>query len=155
MKRPQVACVFLLSASRSGVDTAGMPSESLRTLLDAFPGIVWTTDADLRWTAIFGSDLGALGFVVDDIVGQEVEAFLGEDPMRGSAIDAHRRAVAGESAAYEIVFGGQLRQGYVQPLRLAASKPPFTMPDPPANVTVSVTVVEWVTEVPVPVTVSV
>src|SRR5438552_14077489 len=90
--------------------------QSLRTLLDAFPGVVWTTDADLRWTAIFGSDLAALGIAAEDVVGRKLPEFLGSDRMSNSAIDAHIRAVAGETASYENVFGGQLRQGYVQPL---------------------------------------
>src|SRR5438552_13653207 len=91
--------------------------QSLRTLLDAFPGVVWTTDAELRWTAIFGSDLATLGIAAEDVLGQRVPDFLGTDRMTQPAVDAHVRAVAGETASYENVFGGQLRQGYVQPLR--------------------------------------
>src|SRR5437879_6457036 len=91
--------------------------QSLRTLLDAFPGVVWTTDAELRWTAIFGSDLAALGIAAEDVLGRRVPDFLGTDRMTEPSIEAHLRAVAGESATYENVFGGQLRQGYVQPLR--------------------------------------
>ena len=73
--------------------------ESFRTLLDAFPGVVWTTDADLRWTAIFGSDLAALGIAAEDVVGRKLPEFLGSDRMSNSAIDAHIRAVAGETAS--------------------------------------------------------
>jgi PAS domain S-box-containing protein len=91
--------------------------ESLRTLLDSFPGVVWTTDAELRWTAIFGSDLARLGFAAEDVLGRTLPDFLGTDPMTEPAIEAHVRALAGETASYENVFGGQLRQGYVQPLR--------------------------------------
>src|SRR4051794_26969529 len=96
--------------------------ESLRTLLEAFPGIVWTTDAELRWTAIFGADLGALGFAEQELLGRSVRDFLGGDPNREAAIEAHVRAVAGDSGTYEIIFGGQLRQGSVQPLRNGAGE---------------------------------
>ena len=41
----------------------------------------------------------------------------------------------------------------VQQLKLPVSNPPFTTPGPPAQFTVSVTVVLWVADVPVPVTV--
>jgi len=43
----------------------------------------------------------------------------------------------------------------VQPLKFPVSNPPFVTPDPPEEFTVSVMLVEWVAEVPVPVTVTV
>jgi PAS domain S-box-containing protein len=86
-------------------------------LLESFPGVVWVTDKELRYELVVGADLAALGVSSEDVVGRTVLEFLGYDEAAFPAIEAHRRALAGEAATYEQRFGSQIRRGRVEPLR--------------------------------------
>ncbi len=61
----------------------------LRQLLESFPGVIWVTDAEFH-----GS----------------------EDPDLPQVV-AHRRALQGEGTSYRQAFGGQIREGRVEPRR--------------------------------------
>ena len=66
------------------------------------PCVVWATDADLRLTAFTGGGLGTLDARPEQVVGLPlVTQFPPDDWQSSAALDAHRRALAGEASAYE------------------------------------------------------
>ncbi len=79
-------------------------------VVDQLPVVLWSTDPDLRITAIRGG-----GF----LVGQEsktMEEAFGNPAQAAPALAAHRAALRGESAAYETVFQGRAFSARVEPV---------------------------------------
>jgi PAS domain S-box-containing protein len=91
--------------------------EQLRLLLERFPGIVWSTDPQLRFTSSKGAALARIGLEADQVVGMSLQEFLGTDDPEASALLAHRHALAGEPATYEGTWAGVEYQAFVEPLR--------------------------------------
>src|SRR5258708_25408109 len=69
-------------------------------LVDQLPVVLWSTDLNLRITAIRGG-----GSVVGQH-GKTVEEAFGNSAQAAPAVAAHRAALRGESTAYETVFQG-------------------------------------------------
>ena len=64
---------------------------------------VWTTDRELRLTSIAGGAVALLGIEdPDEVVGRDLATLLGGTTSDGGTtiLDAHRRALAGESATF-------------------------------------------------------
>lgn len=80
------------------------PSQrQLELLLERLPSsFVWTTDASLRLTSVAGAALTMLGLQSgDEVVGQELTTVVAGASDGGTVIvDAHRRALAGESVTF-------------------------------------------------------
>ncbi len=89
----------------------------LRFLMSQIPAIVWTTDRSLRFSSRAGSGLTFLGLEPSQVVGRSLfEYFQTEDPDF-LPIAAHRRALDGESVAYELGWAGRVFDCHVEPLR--------------------------------------
>jgi len=78
-------------------------SATLEQLLSQMPVVAWATDRDLRYTSLVGAPLTPPGINAADLVGESVEAVLRGDASREIALEAHRRALAGETVTYERV----------------------------------------------------
>lgn len=98
------------------------PGVASRDILENVPGIVWTTDCQLRCTAIFGAVLKAIGLTAEQVVGKTPAAFLQSDDPQAPFVVAHQRALRGETAVYEDTWGGYTFQGTLRPLRDAAGQ---------------------------------
>jgi PAS domain S-box-containing protein len=88
--------------------------------MDQLPSsFVWTADGDLRLTSLAGAALPMLGVTsADDVVGRELASVVADTTDGGAVIvDAHRRALAGESVRF--TEGGQrwAFDVHVEPLR--------------------------------------
>jgi hypothetical protein len=88
-----------------------------RVLLDQFPALLWTTDADLRLTSSLGAKLTELGFGPNQLVGMTLFDFFEAGPDDGPSIMAHRRALCGESVTYDMDWAGRPFHAHVAPLR--------------------------------------
>lgn len=87
----------------------------LRALADQLPAIVWSTDEQLRFTSSSGGGLVALGLSRDQVVGMHLsEYFMAQDGDH-PALDAHVRALAGESVTYDIEWQGRWFETHVAP----------------------------------------
>jgi len=94
--------------------------QTLAVTLAQLPVVLWTTDAELRFTGAAGSGREVLGDADQDVRGMTLFAyFKTTDPTFGP-IDAHRRALKGESVTYEAVWEGRTFQSHVEPQRDAA-----------------------------------
>ncbi|MDZ7312100.1 MAG: ATP-binding protein [candidate division KSB1 bacterium] len=94
-----------------------MQSEAwLRLLTNQMPAVLWTTDAELRFTSALGHDLPALDLVPEQISGRTLSEYFRTTAANFIPIAAHRRALAGESVAYEMYWKEHLFDCQVEPL---------------------------------------
>ncbi len=90
---------------------------SLRDLVRQMPGILWSTDADLRITSSMGGSLAA--FQKDGVtpLGMTLYDYFGSRDPDHPPIAYHRRALAGEPVAYEFERAGRVFAAHLEPLR--------------------------------------
>jgi diguanylate cyclase (GGDEF)-like protein/PAS domain S-box-containing protein len=91
----------------------------LRLLVEQVPGILWSTDTELRFTSARGSVLELVKVDPAEIVGQRAEEFFGTDESGAQATAAHRGALEGDSSSYEVTWRGRACHMKVEPLRNA------------------------------------
>ena len=91
----------------------------LRLMVEQVPTVLWTTDADLRFTSTAGAGLAALGVKGADLADRVVhlQEIFPSGEVGGPAIAAHRRALEGVSSTYEQDWNGRTFQAHVEPLR--------------------------------------
>jgi len=114
--------------------------DSIRMLVDQFPGLFWTTDAGLRVTSSLGKALSLTGLAPIQVMGRAVDEVLGTDDP-GAVLLAHRRALTGEAVVLDLSLGGRTFRARLAPLTeahgrsigvigVALESPPE--PEPPA-----------------------
>jgi signal transduction histidine kinase len=90
----------------------------LRLLFGQVPAVIWTTDRDLKYTLAEGAGLAALKIGPGELIGKPVASTgTAGSPEADTMIQAHRRALAGESVAYRTQWAGLFIEGYIEPLR--------------------------------------
>src|SRR4029077_9397863 len=89
----------------------------LRLMVEQIPAILWTTDKDLRFTSALGAALKKVDVAPAEVVGQRLDEYLRRDSHSFPPVAAHRRALDGESVAFELDWRGRVFQAYVEPLR--------------------------------------
>jgi signal transduction histidine kinase len=90
--------------------------ERIGRIVDQLPGIVWTTDTDLRFTLCLGAALAQLGLQPQQVVGMNVYDFFGTDDVKHPPIAAHHAALVGQSQAFTFSWGQGTFLGTVEPL---------------------------------------
>jgi PAS domain S-box-containing protein len=107
-------------ALRSSEDALRASEARLRLALEAAPVAVWTVDARLIVQSCSGKLYGSGGVLpADAYIGRPIEELLGPGHP---AVEAHRRALRGDSAAYDLERDGRVYQSRVDPLRDAAGR---------------------------------
>jgi PAS domain S-box-containing protein len=107
----------------------------LRLMLEQTPAIIWTTAGDLRFTFAAGANLAAIGLGPGAVVGRSLAEIVAQSEADSMTLPAHRRALAGEPAAYTTVRNGRTFQTYVEPLR-----------DPDGAITGTIAIAQDITE---------
>ncbi|HET7676435.1 MAG TPA: PAS domain S-box protein [Candidatus Limnocylindrales bacterium] len=90
---------------------------ALRLILDQLPAVLWTASRDLRLETVDGAPLVALGLRADGLIGRSVAEIAGQSDRAAAALAAHRQALAGSSASFEIRWNGLDLQAHLEPLR--------------------------------------
>jgi two-component system cell cycle sensor histidine kinase/response regulator CckA len=91
--------------------------ERLHYYIRQVPGVLWTTDRELRYTSTMGAMLGGLDLAPKRALGLSLaEHFKSADP-EFPPLKAHRRALAGESVDYEFEWRGRSFHAHLEPLR--------------------------------------
>lgn len=85
-------------------------------LLGQLPGLLWTTDRDLRIDSMMGS-IGGFDFEPRSLVGTPVTSTATTAETRAVIESNHRRALAGEPANYQLRLEGRELAVRVEPLR--------------------------------------
>ena len=90
-----------------------------RLVLERLPGLLWTTDTELRCTSSTGAGLAALGFAPRQtaLVGTSLFAYFSTADPRHLVVEAHLGALRGEPTEYPIELGGRKWHARVEPLR--------------------------------------
>ncbi|HEX7149866.1 MAG TPA: EAL domain-containing protein [Thermoanaerobaculia bacterium] len=89
----------------------------MRSILEQLPANVWTADRDLIITSSQGGGLAAVGLQPGQLNGLSLEVFLQDTSVASLAMDVHRRALQGETIAYETQWRDRDLLMRVQPLR--------------------------------------
>ena len=89
----------------------------LGMMIEKVPAILWTTDKDLRFTSSVGAALESLGLRTNQAVGVSLTDFFRTEDPEFPALLAHKRALAGESVAYELEWAKRVFDSHAQPLR--------------------------------------
>jgi PAS domain S-box-containing protein len=105
-------------------DSIGFLHEALRRqpefvtqLVEQIPGIFWSTDVELRFTACVGATLAALNLRPGQVVGASLRDFLTPaNPRHAAALEVHRRALLGETSGYELEYQDRAYRCQVGPL---------------------------------------
>jgi len=101
-----------------------LAASQMRTqlLLEQIPAVVWSTDLDLKFTHMAGRGLSLLQLPEGRDVGVSLHEYFQTDDPNFKPIDAHRRALSGQSLFYEIDWMGHIFDAYVEPLRNAVGE---------------------------------
>jgi PAS domain S-box-containing protein len=110
-----------INAMLEDLETSQLDRHEGRTRLDALmekmPAVLWTTDAELRFTSGMGAGLEILGLVSGEMAGKSLYEYFHTDDPEFLAIAAHRKALAGERVTYELEWQKHIFESHVQPLR--------------------------------------
>jgi PAS domain S-box-containing protein len=89
----------------------------LSVMIERMPAVLWTTDKELRFTSSVGSGLDALGLRPGEIVGVPLFEYFQTDDPNSPPIQAHGKALLGESVTFEMEWNKRVFEAHVQPLR--------------------------------------
>jgi PAS domain S-box-containing protein len=89
----------------------------LGVMMERMPAVLWTTDKELRFTSSMGTGLDALGLKTNEMVGVRLFDYFQTDDPEYAPIQAHGKALLGESVTYEADWGKRVFEAHVQPLR--------------------------------------
>jgi len=89
----------------------------LRLLTAQMPGVLWTTDLDLKITWASGAALGDMSQQNAEVVGWTLFHFFHTEDPAFLPIAAHKRALAGENVSFEFDWFGRSYETHVEPLR--------------------------------------
>ena len=106
--------LYLLIAWRE--DQLAGEHARLELVLSQLPGLLWSTDRELRIESISG-DLRSLHLRSEDLVGQAVTALSSPQEARAVLESRHRRALSGGAADFRIDLHGKGYAVRVEPLR--------------------------------------
>ncbi len=100
---------------------ANAADSPIRTFVDQFPAIFWTTDRELRLTAMLGAGLSRVGVGPNQLVGTSLFEVLPALANDGRPIGAHVRALEGQSGWFRLTWNGASFDAGVAPLRDASN----------------------------------
>jgi PAS domain-containing protein len=104
----------------AGVTAPAQDVGSVRLLVDQFPAVFWTTDAELRFTSSLGAGLASLGLGPNQLVGMSLADFF--DAGQPEPLAVHRRALEGREVTCLMHWGRQTFHSHVAPLRDAQGR---------------------------------
>jgi PAS domain S-box-containing protein len=92
---------------------------TLRLILDQAPALLWTTDGDLRITSLRGAERVLFPGGLQHLAGQTIPEALSSlpSPQVAAPLAAHRQALQGKPARYQLAVAGRHLDVQVEPLR--------------------------------------
>lgn len=94
----------------------------MRLLTSQMPAVLWTTDAELRFTSSLGTGLSRLALQTNQVVGMSLFEFFQTSSPDFLPIAMHYRALKGDSVTYEMEWSGRLFSSKIEPLHDAEGK---------------------------------
>jgi PAS domain S-box-containing protein len=112
-----------LAIERKRAEEARRENEArLRVLIEQLPAVLWTVDADLRFTSMLGAGLARLGLVQNQLVGTSLSEYFESADRTFLPLAAHYRAIAGEPRTFPLEWKDGSYACHVEPLRGAAGE---------------------------------
>ncbi len=99
------------------IEDIDLTQERFRFLIEQMPALLWTTDTDFRITSSQGAGLVKLGIKPNQMVGLNILEYISVHSPDDSAVDAHLRALKGETVAFDNVWMGRSYQVHLAPMR--------------------------------------
>ena len=93
-----------------------------RLLMEQMPGLLWTTDKNLRITSNWGAGLTACGVRPGALAGRRVCEFLGCADRHATPIAEHCEALRGVSSRFEYTWKDRVLEIRIGPLRRASGE---------------------------------
>ncbi len=112
-----VASGIDVTERRAAEADARTRAAQLALLMAQLPAYLWTTDRELRLTAFHGGGFAGRDAEIAARVGLTLREFFRTDDPASPPIAAHRRALAGELATYDIRVAGRDHEVRVEPWR--------------------------------------
>lgn len=111
----------LIDLPQSARESAGWREReaTMRRFVDGMPALAWATDLHLRITMFRGAGLATIGLRPDELAGNYLFAFLGNDGPDGTPsplMDAHLRALDDEESTHVHAIQDRWYQTRVEPL---------------------------------------
>ncbi len=97
--------------------------ERLRVVIEQMPAVLWTTDAELKFTQMLGRGLQQLRMPSNAVNGMDLFEFFGTIDETHPAIAAHLRALEGLPSTYAVELFGRDLECHVEPLIDAQGAP--------------------------------
>lgn len=91
----------------------------LAIMVERMPAALWTADSHLQIASAMGAGLAAVGLSAQEAAGMSLMDFFRTSDPGFPAVAAHRKALAGESVAFETAWDTRRFEAHVQPLREA------------------------------------
>jgi len=106
-----------ITARKRAADELAERELRLRVLFEQMPVIVWSIDREMRIVSSVGSGLRAIGLEPGELIGLQLDEYLGTSDPTFPPLEAHLRALLGEPAGYEFHWQGRDFNVRVEPLR--------------------------------------
>lgn len=92
----------------------------LQLLTSSIPALVWSTDAQLRFTSGAGASLAALGLTPGELVGLSLWDYFGTRDPESPHMAGTLAALRGESVSAKVEWAGRIYESHIEPLRDAS-----------------------------------
>lgn len=106
-----------VTEQRAAEEEARTRAAQLALLTAQLPAYLWTTDRELRLTAFHGGGFAGRDTEIAARLGLSLREFFRTDDPAYPPLAAHRRALAGQSAAYTITVTGREHEVRAEPWR--------------------------------------
>lgn len=94
-----------------------MFEERVGVMSEHAPFVIWTLDTNLMFTSSVGSALKSIGLRPNQVDGMTLKEFTAGSDSGPVMISAHQRALAGETARFEVSWKGRVFDVHLEPLR--------------------------------------
>ena len=113
---------FDITESKQAQDALHYSESYLRLIIGQVPGVIWSTDLNLRFTSFYANPREDLALKPHNVSGMALADFFASDREREESVAAHHRACAGETVVYESTVYGREYFNYLEPLRSASGE---------------------------------
>ncbi len=89
----------------------------LRLSLEQMPASIWTTNTELKITSTSGAAMAEIPVDQGTLLGMPVKTFLKKWDLRNIGLEAHQKALQGESMNYDLEIFNRIWTTHVEPFR--------------------------------------